>query len=62
VCDELKLALQSFAWEPAMGVAGVQESALYVVRPDGYVALADPTADPARLRGYFNKRGLRSRL
>jgi 2-polyprenyl-6-methoxyphenol hydroxylase-like FAD-dependent oxidoreductase len=62
VCDELKLALQSFAWEPAMGVAGLQESALYLVRPDGYVALADPTADPARLRGYFNKRGLRSRL
>jgi hypothetical protein len=27
------------------------------VRPDGYVALADPRADPQRLRQYFAERG-----
>jgi hypothetical protein len=32
-------------------------AALYLVRPDGYVALADPRADPARLRQYFDERG-----
>jgi hypothetical protein len=35
---------------------GLQRGALYLVRPDGYVALADPRADAARLRQYFDKR------
>ena len=37
--------------EPAL------RAALYLVRPDGYVALADPDADPERLRRYFTSRG-----
>jgi 2-polyprenyl-6-methoxyphenol hydroxylase-like FAD-dependent oxidoreductase len=61
VCAELKLEFHTFAWQPIMGVAGFQESALYLVRPDGYVALAVPTADPEILRQYLNKRGLGSR-
>jgi hypothetical protein len=32
---------------------------LYLVRPDGYVALADPTADPERPRQYLTERGVR---
>jgi hypothetical protein len=32
--------------------AGLLRSALYLVRPDGYVALADRHADPERLREY----------
>jgi hypothetical protein len=32
--------------------AGLLRSALYLVRPDGYVALADPHADAERLRRY----------
>jgi hypothetical protein len=40
-----------------MQSVGLQEDALYLVRPDGYVALADPNADPARLRRYFAERG-----
>jgi len=35
---------------------GLQRSALYLVRPDGYIALADPTSDPERLRQYLDKR------
>jgi hypothetical protein len=38
--------------------AGLQSGALYLLRPDGYVALADPTADPERLRQYFAEREL----
>jgi 2-polyprenyl-6-methoxyphenol hydroxylase-like FAD-dependent oxidoreductase len=56
-CAELRLPLHVFAWEPAMRRTGFQGGALYLVRPDGYVALADPSAEPERLRRYFSERG-----
>jgi 2-polyprenyl-6-methoxyphenol hydroxylase-like FAD-dependent oxidoreductase len=52
-CAELRLPLHVFAWQPGMRRAGLGRGALYLVRPDGYVALADPHADPARLRAYL---------
>lgn len=58
-CAELRLPLHAFAWQPGMRRAGFENAALYLVRPDGYVALADPGADPARLRQYFVERGWR---
>jgi hypothetical protein len=36
---------------------GLKNAALYLIRPDGYVALADPKAEPERLRQYFVERG-----
>ncbi len=54
-CAELRLHL--FVWPPAMRRAGLKRAALYLNRPDGYVALADPQADPERLRHYFAERG-----
>ena len=56
-CAELGLPLHAFAWQPGMQRAGLENAALYLVRPDGYVALADPRADPATLRQYFVERG-----
>jgi 2-polyprenyl-6-methoxyphenol hydroxylase-like FAD-dependent oxidoreductase len=62
-CAELRLPLHVFAWQPGMQRAGLQNAAVYLVRPDGYVALADPRADTQRLRQYFSERGLhRERL
>jgi 2-polyprenyl-6-methoxyphenol hydroxylase-like FAD-dependent oxidoreductase len=58
-CAELRLPLHVFAWQQAMRRAGFQNGAVYLVRPDGYVALADPSADPERLRQYFRERTLR---
>jgi len=57
-CGELQLPIHAFAWTPAMGRAGLVRRALYLVRPDGYVALADPHGDPERLGCYFMSRGL----
>ena len=57
-CAKLRLPLHAFAWQRTMERAGLQKGALYLVRPDGYVALADPSADPERLRQYFAGRGL----
>jgi hypothetical protein len=56
-CAELQLPLHLFGWQPGMRRAGLQNAALYLIRPDGYVALADPQADPKRLRQYFAERG-----
>jgi 2-polyprenyl-6-methoxyphenol hydroxylase-like FAD-dependent oxidoreductase len=53
VCAELQLPLHLFAWQQGMRRAGLLRMALYLVRPDGYVALADPHADPERLREYW---------
>jgi 2-polyprenyl-6-methoxyphenol hydroxylase-like FAD-dependent oxidoreductase len=56
-CAELRLPLHLFAWQPGMRRAGLERAALYLIRPDAYVALADPEADPERLRRYFADRG-----
>jgi hypothetical protein len=57
-CAELRLPLHVFAWQEAMRSAGLAKDALYLVRPDGYVALAEPSADPEQLRQYFTRRGV----
>jgi hypothetical protein len=57
-CAEVGLPIHAFAWTPEMARSGFVQGAVYLIRPDGYVALADPAADPARLRHYFVSRGL----
>ena len=37
---------------------GPQAGAVYLVRPDGYIGLADPAASPARLEQYLDTRGV----
>ena len=51
-CAELHLPLHVFPWQPHMRRAGLAQAALYLIRPDGYVALADREARPERLRHY----------
>ena len=57
-CTRLALTLHAFDWRPAMHRAGLRRGALYLVRPDGYLALVDRAADPQRLGDYFARRGL----
>jgi hypothetical protein len=54
-CARLDLPLHAFAWSPAAETAGLEKNAAYLVRPDGYVGLADPSADPARLTDYLTR-------
>ncbi|HEV7387418.1 MAG TPA: FAD-dependent monooxygenase, partial [Gemmatimonadaceae bacterium] len=51
-CAELDVALLVFPWKTEMRRAGLQKDALYLVRPDGYVGLADAAADAEGLRRY----------
>jgi 2-polyprenyl-6-methoxyphenol hydroxylase-like FAD-dependent oxidoreductase len=61
LCDERQLSLHRFAWRPEMQRVGLVRDALYLVRPDGYVALADRSATAVRLRSYLDARNLRPR-
>jgi len=52
-CATHQLALHEFAWSEACAAAGLARDALYLLRPDTYVALADPAADPRAIERYF---------
>lgn len=58
VCAELHLPLHTFPWSAEATRVGLMRSAFYLVRPDGYVALADGDGGALGLRGYLGERGL----
>ena len=58
VCDGRKLPLHVFPWRPEMGRAGLRRNAVYLVRPDGYVALADPKGSATAVTSYLDARKL----
>ncbi len=55
-CTELGLPLHVFPWHEAMARSGFAKDALYLIRPDGYVALADPSGRPEALRVFLQGR------
>jgi len=59
-CDALRLPLHVFAFDEAADRAGLAKDAAYLVRPDGYVALALPAQRiaPGTLEAYFRDRGI----
>jgi 2-polyprenyl-6-methoxyphenol hydroxylase-like FAD-dependent oxidoreductase len=58
VCEERKLPLHVFPWEPEMSRAGLRPNAVYLLRPDGYVALADPAGSATAVTSYLDARKL----
>jgi hypothetical protein len=58
ICMARGVPFHVFAWRPAIEGVGLKRNAAYLVRPDGYVALADPEASAARLRAYLDERGV----
>jgi len=58
-CASRGLRLHVFPWSPNAARAGLARDASYLVRPDGYVALADPLQSPAVLERYLDTHGLR---
>jgi len=51
--EQERLALHTFDWTDAMENAGLKRDALYLLRPDGYVALADPEAEAETLQKHL---------
>jgi 2-polyprenyl-6-methoxyphenol hydroxylase-like FAD-dependent oxidoreductase len=59
--DRRKVPLHVFAWQSAMKQSGLQRDAVYLVRPDGYVALASAAAGAAAIDRYLSDRNIRAR-
>ena len=57
-CAARGLSLHAFSWDPDMRKAGVKRDALYLIRPDGYVALAEPAGKAERLTEFLDSRAL----
>lgn len=58
-CAAHEVPLRVFAWRPEHRAAGLARDALYLLRPDGYVALADVAASSSVLEGYLADRGIK---
>ncbi len=61
MCAQRKLRLHVFPWQPQMRRSGLQRNAVYLVRPDGYVALADSQRSAAAVTSYLDARRLTPR-
>ncbi|HVS34098.1 MAG TPA: FAD-dependent monooxygenase [Gemmataceae bacterium] len=58
-CAAKGLALHSFPWRPSLGRSGLRRNAVYLIRPDGYVGLADPTGRAAVIEQYLENNKIR---
>jgi 2-polyprenyl-6-methoxyphenol hydroxylase-like FAD-dependent oxidoreductase len=58
-CAEQNLPLHAFTWRDEYGAAGLKRGAIYLLRPDTYVALADEAGTPAAVERYLSEHGIR---
>jgi len=56
VCEWRKLPLHVFPWRTEMGRTGLWRNAVYLVRPDGYVALVVPDGRATAVTAYLDAR------
>jgi 2-polyprenyl-6-methoxyphenol hydroxylase-like FAD-dependent oxidoreductase len=59
VCRDRGLPLHAFPWHAKLRTSGLERDAVYLLRPDGYIGLADPLAEAAVLGAYLDARGLK---
>ncbi|HWF00981.1 MAG TPA: FAD-dependent monooxygenase [Caulobacteraceae bacterium] len=55
------LTLREFSWRRSLRRLGLTRGALYLLRPDDHVGLADPSPTPQALDAYFARIGVRPR-
>jgi 2-polyprenyl-6-methoxyphenol hydroxylase-like FAD-dependent oxidoreductase len=58
-CKCMGVALHVFDWQPEYEDAGLTQNVVYLLRPDTYVALVDPTGMWETLNRYFVSRGIK---
>jgi 2-polyprenyl-6-methoxyphenol hydroxylase-like FAD-dependent oxidoreductase len=59
ICALRGLALQVFGWQRQMKRRGLQRNTVYLVRPDGYLAVVAPPDQTEALTSYFDKHNIR---
>jgi FAD binding domain len=57
-CATHHIGLQAYPWQAAYASTGLRADALYLLRPDTYIALAAEAQDPAQLERYFTQRAI----
>ena len=57
-CQRKGLRLSTFEWRKEHQEAGLKENAVYLLRPDTYVAFATTAADPGQLDEFFQSKGI----
>lgn len=60
-CAAHGIPLHVFHWAKAYDEAGLARDAVYLIRPDTYVALAEPSGNAEALERYFSTRRIRLR-
>jgi hypothetical protein len=58
-CTEHDLPLHVFAWRSEYEKAGLMRDTLYLLRPDTYIGLVDPSCSAETLQRYLDERGMR---
>jgi hypothetical protein len=58
-CGDRNMPLHVFGWRSEYEAAGLARDALYLLRPDSYVALADGSGAADALARYFADQGIR---
>jgi 2-polyprenyl-6-methoxyphenol hydroxylase-like FAD-dependent oxidoreductase len=56
-CKRHGLPLHTFGWQEAYARTGLAQDAMYLLRPDTYIAIAADQQDPETLRRYFADHG-----
>jgi 2-polyprenyl-6-methoxyphenol hydroxylase-like FAD-dependent oxidoreductase len=57
-----RVTVHAFDWEDAHARGGFAQDAMYLIRPDGYIALAAQQQDPLQIERYLTQHGLRLTL
>jgi 2-polyprenyl-6-methoxyphenol hydroxylase-like FAD-dependent oxidoreductase len=55
-CKEHDVPLHAFAWRSEYEKAGITRDALYLLRPDTYIGLVDPSSSVETLQSYLDER------
>ena len=57
-CEQQRVPLHVFPWRAEYEAAGLARDALYLLRPDTYVALAEASGAAEALDRYFKDHGI----
>jgi 2-polyprenyl-6-methoxyphenol hydroxylase-like FAD-dependent oxidoreductase len=60
LADGRKIPLHVFAWAAGMRQAGLRRDAAYLIRPDGYIGLADSAGSATAIGTYLSEKNLRT--